>query len=39
MRQIINYKGFTHTHNQVEDALGNAHAHLYMINEGLKLPL
>ena len=30
-------KGFTHTHNPVEDALGNAHALLYMINEGLKL--
>ena len=26
-------KGFTHTHNPVEDALGNAHALLYMINE------
>ena len=32
-------KGFTHSHNPVEDALGNAHALLYMINEGLKLRL
>ncbi|HEY6913779.1 MAG TPA: exonuclease [Paludibacter sp.] len=30
-------KGCTHTHNPVEDALGNAHALLYMINKGLKL--
>ena len=29
--------GFKHTHNPLEDALGNAHALLYMINEGLKL--
>lgn len=31
------HKGFLHTHNPVEDALGNAHALLYMINEGLNL--
>ncbi len=32
-------KGFSHTHNPLEDALGNAHALLYMINEGFKLRL
>ncbi|MDD3323238.1 MAG: exonuclease [Paludibacter sp.] len=32
-------KGFPHTHNPLEDALGNAHALLYMINVGLKLKL
>jgi hypothetical protein len=31
------HKGSPHTHNPVEDALGNAHALLYMINEGLNL--
>ena len=33
------HTGFPHTHNPVEDALGNAHALLYMINEGLNLKL
>lgn len=31
------HKGFPHSHNPLEDALGNAHALLYMINEGLSL--
>lgn len=33
------HKGFPHTHNPLEDALGNAHALLYMINEGIKLKI
>lgn len=33
------HKGFLHTHNPIEDALGNAHALLYMVNEGLNLKL
>lgn len=33
------HKGFQHTHNPVDDALGNAHALLYMINEGLNLKI
>ena len=31
------HKGCTHTHNPVEDALGNAHALLYMQMQGLEL--
>ncbi|MEA4904152.1 MAG: hypothetical protein VB068_11040 [Petrimonas sp.] len=33
------HESFPHSHNPVEDALGNAHALLYMINEGLNLKI
>ncbi len=33
------YHGYQHTHNPLDDALGNAQALLYMINEGLNLKL